>query len=224
MFLNMAGKIKNYNGFIQIPLLIAIIAGLIIVGGAGYLGAKQYQNHQVIKEEKQQEPKNDNTQSDGPKETSGEGIYSITLESSPSRNAGEMSLSVRLKNLSATPFITNLGTDSCTLTDSKGRQYPAEFISESKLKKALLSGEETSIDIVRQQLRVSLIQKAETACDNPNGGPSDGMKCIYNNSGKCVCENLGVLKISDCIFRISTDGKQASNGWGKYPLTVTIEK
>ena len=36
---------KNQNGFIQTPLLVAIIAGVLILGGAGYFGAKQYQKY-----------------------------------------------------------------------------------------------------------------------------------------------------------------------------------
>lgn len=43
----------NLRGFIQIPILIAIIAGLLVVGGAGYFGVKQYQNYQVAKIEKE---------------------------------------------------------------------------------------------------------------------------------------------------------------------------
>ena len=38
---------KNQRGFIQIPILIAIIAGVLVFGGASYVGVKQYQNHQV---------------------------------------------------------------------------------------------------------------------------------------------------------------------------------
>jgi len=34
---------KYQKGFIQIPLLIAIIAGVLILGGGGYFGTKQYQ-------------------------------------------------------------------------------------------------------------------------------------------------------------------------------------
>ena len=34
---------KNQKGFIQISILIAIIAGVLILGGGGYLGVKQYQ-------------------------------------------------------------------------------------------------------------------------------------------------------------------------------------
>ena len=37
---------KNQNGFIQIPILAAIIAGILILGGAGYFGVKQYQKYQ----------------------------------------------------------------------------------------------------------------------------------------------------------------------------------
>lgn len=37
------------KGFIQIPILIAIIVGVVVVGGAGYVGVKQYQNYQAEK-------------------------------------------------------------------------------------------------------------------------------------------------------------------------------
>lgn len=38
---------KVQRGFIQIPILIAIIAGLLAVGGASYFGVKQYQKYQA---------------------------------------------------------------------------------------------------------------------------------------------------------------------------------
>ena len=37
------------KGFIQIPVLIAIIVGLLVLGGGGYFGVKQYQEHQQEK-------------------------------------------------------------------------------------------------------------------------------------------------------------------------------
>lgn len=46
-------KIQNKEGFIQIPILIAIIVGIIITGGAGYFGVEQYKNYQVQKIEKE---------------------------------------------------------------------------------------------------------------------------------------------------------------------------
>ena len=218
----------NQKGFIQIPILIAIIAGLLVLGGVSYLGAKQYQNHQTEKEEKQQESQNDVVVSEGPTEISGEEFYSITLETNPNIQRREATFRIKLKNLNVEPFITNLGTDSCNITDSKGRKYLAAFTSESKLKKALLPGEEALVDIARQRLETSFIQEGEVACTKEGVYPNDlidgNFKCIYNSSGECICEDLGDLKINDCIFRITTDGKIASNNWGKYPLTVTIEK
>ncbi|MDO8554959.1 MAG: trypsin-like peptidase domain-containing protein [bacterium] len=49
-------KMKTQKGFIQIPILIAIIAGVLVLGGDGYLGVKQYQNRQIVN------PKNENRQ------------------------------------------------------------------------------------------------------------------------------------------------------------------
>lgn len=43
----------NQKGFIQIPILIAIIVGLLVVGGASYFSIKQYQNYQAEKVEKE---------------------------------------------------------------------------------------------------------------------------------------------------------------------------
>src|SRR5882724_8448537 len=42
----------NRKGFIQIPILITIIVGFLVLGGGGYLGVKQYQNYQIQKAEK----------------------------------------------------------------------------------------------------------------------------------------------------------------------------
>lgn len=44
---------KNQKGFIQIPLLVAIIAGVLVLGGGGYLGVKKYKNYQAEKAEKE---------------------------------------------------------------------------------------------------------------------------------------------------------------------------
>ncbi len=46
---------KNQRGFIQIPILIAIIIGVLAIGGVGYVGVKQYQNHktEIAKENSQ---------------------------------------------------------------------------------------------------------------------------------------------------------------------------
>lgn len=48
---------NNSKGFIQLPMLIAIIVGVVTIGGGGYFGVKQYQNYQVKKISKEQELK-----------------------------------------------------------------------------------------------------------------------------------------------------------------------
>ncbi|MFA6136159.1 MAG: hypothetical protein WC705_02270 [Candidatus Paceibacterota bacterium] len=42
----MKDKIKSQKGFIQIPLLIAIITGILAIGGISYFGVEQYRNYQ----------------------------------------------------------------------------------------------------------------------------------------------------------------------------------
>src|SRR3972149_701706 len=46
---------KNQQGFIQIPILIAIIAGVLVLGVGGYFGVKQYQSYQAKQTEQQKE-------------------------------------------------------------------------------------------------------------------------------------------------------------------------
>jgi len=46
---------KTQKGFIQIPILIIIITGTLIVSGAGYLGINKYKNYQEEKVAKEQE-------------------------------------------------------------------------------------------------------------------------------------------------------------------------
>lgn len=42
-------------GFIQIPIISAIIVGILVLGGVGYVGAKKYQNYQAEKNKKEKE-------------------------------------------------------------------------------------------------------------------------------------------------------------------------
>ena len=36
---------KSQKGFIQIPILIAVITGILIIGGTSYIGVKRYQDY-----------------------------------------------------------------------------------------------------------------------------------------------------------------------------------
>lgn len=49
----MKEKVKNLVGFIQIPILISIIVGMLVLGGGGYLGVKQYKEQKIQNIEKQ---------------------------------------------------------------------------------------------------------------------------------------------------------------------------
>lgn len=44
---------ENQKGFIQMPLLMAIIVGVLILGSGGYFGIKQYHKYQLGKNEKE---------------------------------------------------------------------------------------------------------------------------------------------------------------------------
>lgn len=46
--------INNYKkGFIQLPILIAIIAGVLVIGGGGYFGVNKYHNYKTEKANKE---------------------------------------------------------------------------------------------------------------------------------------------------------------------------
>lgn len=45
---------SSQKGFIQIPILIAIVIGVIVVGGASYIGIWQYQSHQTNNTQRQE--------------------------------------------------------------------------------------------------------------------------------------------------------------------------
>ena len=154
-----------------------------------------------------------------------EEFYSVVLENKPiaAEHTSSMILSIKLKNLNASPFITNIGADSCILVDNKGNKYKADFPAENQLEKALLPGEEILIESFDGPLMISFTQEGEVACNSKEqigDWNSNMVKCIYDETGTCVCSDIGALLVDSCNFGITTDGRQAGNGWGKYPMTV----
>ena len=75
-------KNMNQKGFIQIPILIAIIVGVLFLGGGGYFGVKQYQNYQKQKKQIQQQAE---SQQKAFRETQQE-IDKLKIESEQSKN------------------------------------------------------------------------------------------------------------------------------------------
>lgn len=168
-----------------------------------------------------------------PKEIANDEWYNVTILTPPNRKSddppGGMKFEVKLKNLNVTPFITNLGICGCTLSDLKGKTYRTEFSGEGRLKKALLPGEEASLNFFSTFSHREFVKNGEVECRGENtldfimlDWSKNIVKCIYNQSGECACEDLGPMHVVNCDFSISTDGKQASC-WGKYPTTVKID-
>lgn len=55
---------KNQKGFIQIPILIVIIVGVVVIGGISYLGVRQYKNNQAVQKSSEiQTPQQENKES-----------------------------------------------------------------------------------------------------------------------------------------------------------------
>ena len=46
---------KPQKGFIQIPILIAIIVGVVVIGGGGYFGYTQFKSYQIRQAEKEKQ-------------------------------------------------------------------------------------------------------------------------------------------------------------------------
>lgn len=170
-------------------------------------------------------------------ETSGYGLYDITIEKNPSNNSldhfGDILFNIKINNIKTTPFITSVGIESCILEDSSKEQYYASVGFGTVFKKALLSGEYI-IDNINANFynlaRSVILKKGGTQCTKDNvkmdDWTNDVKKCIYNNSGECICYSMGPMKVYSCIFRISTSGRPAStrDTGGVLPLNVIFKK
>ena len=85
----MKEKIKNQIGFIQIPILIAIIVGVLIIGGGGYFGIKEYKNYQAQKEKQVKEQEIIARQENETKESKKEEEVQKNTEESETKQAEE---------------------------------------------------------------------------------------------------------------------------------------
>src|SRR3989338_3194230 len=92
---------EKQKGFIQIPLLVAIIAGVLVFGGTGYVGVKQYQNHQI-------EVERENNQSTSTPELSEVEKLKQEVEELKKKTAGNTNGSSQMdrKNQDVNPLIT----------------------------------------------------------------------------------------------------------------------
>ncbi|OGY41087.1 MAG: hypothetical protein A2Y82_01640 [Candidatus Buchananbacteria bacterium RBG_13_36_9] len=215
------------------PSFMAIFAGMLALVAIFLLSSCANPSKEIGIESRESQLSNSNQTK--PKEVSNESLYSVVPTSLPKiryEYGIEMSFNVTLKNLDIKPFITNLGTNNCFFTDLNGKKYIAAFTSGiPPLKKPLLPGEEVSVAINYGQLSVSFLQNGEVGCSlsaNGDGNKqkdilTNAVKCVYDGSAKCICEDLGPMKVDSCTFLITTDGRMASPE-GNYPLTVDMQK
>ena len=168
---------------------------------------------------------------------SGGGFYSMTLNK-PARFGitsdgitTDLSLDIAITNINVAPFITSISGDYCTFIDIKGNTYKKSYGGTWYFKnKPLIAGKTVSILIEDggERLRSpNVTREGEVSCKKESSDLIEDwtrnvQKCVFNNNGDCVCEDLGPFKLTSCTFRVATDGGQADNGWGKYPLTLEI--
>jgi len=97
---------KNQKGFIQIPLLIAIIAGVLVVGGASYFGVKQYQNYQIEKERSATEQKQNEEIKNNPQNSEIEKLRQEVEELKKSQTKTEQARPSSEKTFSTTQIVS----------------------------------------------------------------------------------------------------------------------
>lgn len=125
-------------------------------------------------------------------------------------------IEMKVTNVSIKPYITNVGIDICIFVDESGKEYKGNlFSAESVLDKAILTG--TSQNIVISNGSIYL-----TGYDRKLDGFE---KCGYQEDGTKGCSYITpTLSIKECTVFITSDGKQASNRWGKNPIKVEFPR
>lgn len=125
---------------------------------------------------------------------------SVTRTSKVKTSPQEVVYEAIISNISAEPYITNFALNECTLSDENGSEYSGNMMTETSLSDAVLPGE-TKVLTVVAQLSVH----------------SD---CEYSQDGEKICPKISELAVKKCTSYITTDGTQASNGWGNNAIEV----
>ncbi len=97
---------KPQKGFIQIPILVAIIAGLLAVGSASYFGIKQYQKYQVEKIDKEKVAQEVQQQKDSEVEKLRQEVDALKNKK-PETITRTITKEVSVSNLSNTPTVSD---------------------------------------------------------------------------------------------------------------------
>lgn len=217
----MSIKLNKLQKTLSVAIAVALISSSLIV----------YSKYSVRFSFEKRVPENvkeeaNNVREEEPIEKTGDGVYDITIKS-VSTSGMDTIISLSLKNLNVKPYITDLGMERCVYTDSNGKEYKGKILAGYSFKKAIVPEETGDVRLITSQVDVSLNEDDEVSCEPEQrvigyNKLQNRTKCVFNDSGACSCRDLGDLKIKECEFRITENGKQASNGWGKYPSMVNM--
>jgi len=123
---------KNQKGFIQAPLLIAIVVGVLVLGGMGYFGVNQYQKSQqenIAKEQQAQDQQKaleqaqaeiEKLKQDSESAKAKQQQLEQTIKSAPKPAAPT---SQEISSTDLTPFISSVGVMWCGTDDNSTTQY-----------------------------------------------------------------------------------------------------
>lgn len=138
--------------------------------------------------------------------------YSVeVLSSTPANQEApqDVTINVKLSNIGVKPFITNFTFNECKVIDGDGKEYQAGFTGDKSFEKAIATG--------TSQTFLFVSQIGVNGYDHHISGLR---KCDYQENGEKVCTVLKNVRVKSCVAYITSDGSQASNGWGKSSLTV----
>lgn len=154
------------------------------------------------------------TQSPSSTPTPSEAPYSVKVASVSrvSDSPQGIDYKAEIKNISVKPFITGFAFFECEFVDNNGKEYMGQLFNDDgpAFSKAILPGKSQSL--TRKVGMVELLGYSRTL---------DGFsKCDYQQDGTKTCSIVKDLSVKSCKAYVTSDGKQVSNGWGKYPIEI----
>jgi len=198
-------------------VIIGVIVGIVLVA-SGFVVTNGMKNQNVtdamLEEKQKQQIELQPSLTPAPTQ---EPLYSVEIDSFPTFNSYGFTYKATLKNMHATPFITNFGFYECNFRDSDGNKYSGSMSDNNVFEKAILPNE--SREFVAKDINVNISEIGRT---------TEGFqKCSYNEKGENVCKSINDIQIIDCIGYISTDGKRAGGAHGgavasQFPIKIVF--
>lgn len=142
--------------------------------------------------------------------------YSVSVVKAPYIINDSFNFEVNVKNISVTPFMIGIFFRSCKFIDNKSNEYTAsiEPNGDKQFSKALLPGEDKTVEINRIQLDSSSLERI-------NSSGVHFQKCHYDNNGNNVCVPIDGFKFKECTVVTSTVPTNVDYP-NKFPLVVNF--